>query len=159
MSQRFSLIIGLLIIVIASAFFWWRSQSEKQINRQVDLFIESIEYRKLSLDSKEDRHVSYRELFAPVVEVSTPAPGPTGKFSLIELIEQIDQLQSFISYLEISEESRRIILDGDSAQVHITGNFAAASGPNARFDLNGTMFIILVRDDDWRIEAITLEEG
>ena len=156
MSSRQSLLLAICILVIAGAYFWWRGQAEQQVERQVDLFIETVEYRKLSLTSPESRHTTYNDLFAKVMELNLPSPAPSGKFSRDETIEEIDRFHSYISYFELAESDRKISIDGESATAKITGIFQVASGPNGRYDKSGVMTLSFEKKSDWRITAITL---
>jgi len=154
MSSRQSLILALIILVVAGGFFWWRGQAEQQIERQVDLFIETVEYRKLSLTRPETRSVACRDLFQSVVEVETPSPAPSGKFGLEEVIEELHRFHSYISFFEIVERKRKILRDGDRAVAKISGDFQVASGPNGRYDSQGTLELVFEKEEDWRISAI-----
>ncbi len=159
MSQRLSLIIALFILVTAGVYFWWRGQAENQVNRQIDRFIETVEYRKLSLTQPSKRHAAFRELLSSTVIVDVPSPAPSGQYSRDEMIDQLDRFHSYISYFEIQESSRSIAIDDTSAEVKILGTFQVAHGPKTRTNVNGILELLFEKEDDWKISGIKITEN
>lgn len=159
MSQRASLTAGILILVLSASYFWWRDQAKQQINRKLDLFIETVEFQKLSLKTDETRAEACVDLFGETVELATPSPAPSGTFSEQEMIDQLKRFHRYITFFEITENNREITIDGDYATATISGNMKVASGPNWRQDLTGGIVLQFVNDaEGWEISGIAVEE-
>ncbi|MDA7672389.1 hypothetical protein N9834_01880 [Akkermansiaceae bacterium] len=160
MSSRNSLILAHLILVAAGGYFWWRGQASQQIEKKVDLFIETAEFRKLSLTTVETRHEACRELFARVVEVDTPEPAPSGTYSRDEVTEQLDRFHSYISFFEIEESNRKIALDSEIAEAEVTGVFQVAFGPKSRENVDGSLTLSFEKkEEDWKIVRVKVIEN
>ena len=158
MPQRGSLIAGLLILALAASYFWWRSQSKQEINRQIDLFIETVEYEKLSLKTDEARAEACVKVFGPEVQVAVPSPAPSGKFSEKEIIDQLKRFHGYITFFKITESSREIIIDGDYATATLSGDMRVAAGPNWKEDLSGSIILNFTNDSDgWEITGVAVE--
>ncbi|MGC6425406.1 MAG: hypothetical protein ACON5H_00230 [Akkermansiaceae bacterium] len=158
MSQRASLITGIFILVIATAYFWWRGQAKQQINRRLDLFIETVAFEKLSLRTHETRAKAGKELFGPEVELAAPSPAPSGTFSEQQMIDQLKRFHGYITFFEITETDREISIDGDYATANISGNMAVAAGPNWREDITASLiFQFQNNEEGWEISGLFVE--
>ncbi|MEN8694580.1 MAG: hypothetical protein ACN4GG_01650 [Akkermansiaceae bacterium] len=159
MSQRASLIAGILIIIVAVAYFWWRGQAEQEINRQIDLFIETVEYEKISLKTDEARAEACQEVFGTEVEVVTPSPAPSGTFSEEGIIDQLKRFHGYITFFKITENSREITIDGDYATAIISGSMRVAAGPNWKEDRLGSIILNFTNDSEgWEVTGVAVED-
>ncbi|MGJ8694810.1 MAG: hypothetical protein ACSHYF_00700 [Verrucomicrobiaceae bacterium] len=156
MSQRFSLILGISIAIVAAAYFWWRGQAEQQINSRIDLFVETVEFEKLSLDNRDKRHSAFAELFTQNVAVAVPAPVESGDYSRRDLTQKLDEFHQWITYFKITEMDRSIVIDGDSASALVSADFRIAMGPNWKEDRSGSLELHFINDDGWRIHGLTV---
>lgn len=157
MSQRASLVFGLVILLAAGAYFWWRGQAEQKIIRKVDLFVETVEFEKLSLTTPEERAVACEKFFAAEVILDAPSPAPSGTHSKKEMIANLNKFHSYITFFKITEEGRWISIDGDTAQVTLTGTMRVAAGPNWSETLTGSIIMNFGNNSDgWEIETLSV---
>lgn len=157
MSQRSSLVFGLIILIAAGSYFWWRGQAEQKITRKVDLFVETIEFEKLSLTTPEERALACEEIFAAEVILDAPSPSPSGTYSEKEMIANLHKFHRYITFFKITEEDRWISIDGDTAQATLSGTMRVAAGPNWSETLTGSIIMNFGNSSDgWEIEALSV---
>lgn len=157
MSQRSSLVFGLVILMAAGAYFWWRGQAEQKITRKVDLFVETVEFEKLSLTTPEERALACEKIFAAEVILDAPSPTPSGTYSEKEMIANLHKFHGYITFFKITEEDRWISLDGDTAQVTLSGSMRVAAGPNWSETLICSIIMGFGNSSEgWEIETLSV---
>ena len=157
MPQRASFILALIILLAAGFYFWWHGQAEQKITRKIDLFIETVEFKKLSFKTPEQREESCRAIFAEEVIVSTPSPAPSGTYSESEVIEQLHKFHRYITFFKILEERRVITIDGNTAKVTLVSSMRAAAGPNWSETITGSIIFSFVNGNKgWEVEALSV---
>lgn len=158
MSQRTSLILGILILSIAGTYFWWRSEPEQEVNRQVDLFIESVAFKKLSLKTSESRAEACQLLFADEVEVIVPEFSSPRVFTKDELVNELKRFHHSITLFQITESSREVSVENTHGTAHINAEMRVAAGPNWKQALSGAMTLTFTKEDTWKISQIEVIE-
>ena len=144
----------LVILIAFGGFYWWKSQDPQVVNHKVDQLIEVLEYRKLSLDNREERHEKMREVMADQISFEGSAPVPTGEITIDELLEKLDLLQSFATRVDVIESERIVNIDGDSAKVTVLWDIDAAVGKQFKTRETWTLIFDLEKGPDWRIYQI-----
>ncbi|MBR9759723.1 hypothetical protein GYB43_05355 [bacterium] len=155
MSSKEILILAIAILVAFGGYFLWKSTPEQQINKQIESLVEALEYRRVSLDNRENRHEILREILAETVSFEGSPPVPDGETGIDTIIKRLDSLHTMTTWVEIIETDRKILLKKATAQVRLDCVVKAAAGQ--QFKTEEKWVIVLdfeVIDDEWKIAHI-----
>ncbi len=155
MSSKEILISAIAILVAFGGYFLWKSTPEQQINERIESLIEVLEYRKVSLDNRENRHEILREILAESVSFEGSPPVPDGETGVDTIIKRLDSLHTMTSWVEIIETDRKMLLKKDTAQVRLNCVVKAAAGQQFKTEENWVIVLDFeVIDDEWKIAHI-----
>lgn len=155
MSSKEILISAIAILVAFGGYFLWKNTPEQQINERIESLVEVLEYRKVSLDNRQNRHEILREILTETVSFEGSPPVPDGEIGISTITERLDFLHTMTSWVEIIETDRKMLLKRDTAQVRLDCVVKAAAGQ--QFKTEEDWVIILdfeVIDDEWKIAHI-----
>lgn len=155
MSSKEILISAIAILIAFGGYFLWKSTPEQQINERIESLVEVLEYRKVSLDNRENRHEILRGILAETVSFKGSHPVPDGETGIDTIIKRLDFLHSMTSWVEIIETDRKMLLKKNTAQVRLDCVVKAAAGQQFKTEENWVIILDFeVIDDEWKIAHI-----
>jgi len=155
MRRPFAVILLLLLVVSAGAYFWYRQLPEQQIKRTVDQLFDNIEHQPISTRRPIDVEEALKEVLSPIVTLSGSDPIPNDDLSNDDLIEKVALLHSLSKNCEITIIDQFTLLEGKRAQVTQTIEVSVTTGLNYNNTQKWELVIDLEESEDWRIVAIT----
>ena len=152
MSTKQTLIVALVILIAFGGYFLWKSTPEQQINERIESLVEVLEYRKVSLDNREKRHETLREILAETVSFEGSHPVPDGEMGIDTIIKRLDFLHTWTSWVEIIEKDRKTLIKKGSAQVRLDCLVKAAAGQHNKTEEDWTIILDFEEiDGEWKI--------
>ena len=156
MNSKHILLAAVAIAITFGSYFYWKSLPEQQINKSIASFVEALEYRKVSLDNREERHELLRKVLAETVTFEGSPPVPDGEMGVETIIKRLDLLHTYTTWVEITELDRDMILKEDTAQVRLDWSIKAAAGQNYKRTENWTIVLDFEElDGNWKITHLS----
>ncbi|MDA7887806.1 hypothetical protein N9A86_00295 [Akkermansiaceae bacterium] len=158
MSSKQIALVAIAVLFAFGSYFYWKSRPEQQINKQIKSLVETVEYRRVSLDNREARHETLRKVFAEKVSFEGSPPVPDGEMGIDTIIKRLDLLHTWTSWVEITEIGREILIRDDDAQVRLDWSIKAAAGQNNKRTENWTIVLDFEESDgEWKITHLNAQ--
>lgn len=152
--KRILILAALAIVLLGGGYYYYRNQDQQLINRQVDVLIENIEHKKISLRKPSDVEKAIREVMTDQVLFHGSFPVPRGELSVDDVLERLSTFHGLTTSCEIRESDRKVLIKENEAQVTIDAEIAVAAGKNLSRKEKWTMVFTLSKSDVWRISGV-----